>query len=49
MKQIATATMSPDTVRPNSWTSCSPSEMVRIFTIARVTQPRMIRLIGSAR
>ena len=48
-KQMKTATTSPDTVIPRICTGCSPSEIVRILIIARVTQPRMMRLIGIAR
>ena len=48
-KQIPTAMTSPLTVMPAIVTSLRPSAMVRILIIARVTQPRMIRLIGMAR
>ena len=48
-KQIPTATTSPLTVMPAIETSRRPREMVRILIIARVTQPRMIRLMGMAR
>src|ERR1043165_6081200 len=48
-KQMPTAITSPETVMPAICTSRSPSEIVRILIIARVTQPRMIRLIGIAR
>src|SRR6185503_3029559 len=49
MKQMPTAMTSPEMVTPPAVTGCRPSEIVRILIIARVTQPRMIRLIGMAR
>src|SRR3972149_2608995 len=46
---MPTATTSPLTVMPAIVRSRRPREMVRILIIARVTQPRMMRLIGLAR
>ncbi len=48
-KQSPTASTSPEIVMPATLTGCRPSEIVRILIIARVTQPRMMRLIGIAR
>jgi hypothetical protein len=48
-KHMPTATISPLTVIPAICTSRRPSEIVRILIMARVTQPRMMRLIGMAR
>jgi hypothetical protein len=48
-KQIPTAMTSPEIVMPPTCTSRRPRDIVRILIIARVTHPRMIRLIGMAR
>jgi len=48
VETIDVTTMMPKTRNSASFLS-TPKMMIRIFTIARFTQPRMMQLIGSPR